>query len=146
MLNSLEQLLAFINSWLWGRWLVFVLLALGILYTITNGFVQIRHFKFIMKTTLIDSFKTRKVDQGNGSISTFKAMMVTLAGNVGGGNVVGVATAIVSGGMGAVFWMWIAAFFGEALKYGEIVLSSCTAAATRKAICSPAPCTTSATA
>lgn len=49
MLNSLEQLLAFINSWLWGRWLVFVLLALGILYTITNGFVQIRHFKFIMK-------------------------------------------------------------------------------------------------
>ena len=51
------------------------------------------------------------------------AMMVTLAGNVGGGNVVGVATAIVSGGMGAVFWMWVAAFFGMALKYGEIVLS-----------------------
>lgn len=50
-------------------------------------------------------------------------MMVTLAGNVGGGNVVGVATAIVSGGMGAVFWMWFAAFFGMALKYGEIVLS-----------------------
>ncbi|MEE3381142.1 MAG: amino acid carrier protein [Succiniclasticum sp.] len=123
MLDSLEQILAFINSWLWGRWLVFVLLALGILYTVTNGFIQIRHFKFIMKRTLVDAFKTRKVDKGNGSISTFKAMMVTLAGNVGGGNVVGVATAIVSGGMGAVFWMWVAAFFGEALKYGEIVLS-----------------------
>ena len=50
-------------------------------------------------------------------------MMVTLAGNVGGGNVVGVATAVAAGGMGAVFWMWVAAFFGMALKYGEIVLS-----------------------
>lgn len=44
-------------------------------------------------------------------------MMVTLAGNVGGGNVVGIATAITAGGMGAVFWMWVAAFFGMALKY-----------------------------
>ena len=57
MLDSLEQILAFINSWLWGRWLVFVLLALGILYTVTNGFIQIRHFKFIMKRTLVDAFK-----------------------------------------------------------------------------------------
>lgn len=65
MLDSLEQILAFINSWLWGRWLVFVLLALGILYTVTNGFIQIRHFKFIMKRTLVDAFKTRKVDKGS---------------------------------------------------------------------------------
>ena len=56
-------------------------------------------------------------------MSTFQAMMVTLAGNIGGGNVVGVATAIVAGGYGAIFWMWLAAFFGMALKYGEIVLS-----------------------
>ena len=100
-----------------------VLLALGILYTISNGFIQVRHFGFIIRRTLIDSYNTRHEDKGNGSISTFKAMMVTLAGNVGGGNVVGVATAILSGGMGAVFWMWVAAFFGMALKYGEIVLS-----------------------
>lgn len=49
--------------------------------------------------------------------------MVTLAGNIGGGNVVGVATAIIAGGFGSIFWMWVAAFFGMALKYGEIVLS-----------------------
>ena len=122
-MEQLEIILAKINSVLWGNWLVFVLLGLGVLYTVTNGFIQIRHFRFIIKKTLIDSFKTRNVDKGSGSISTFKAMMVTLAGNVGGGNVVGVATAIVSGGMGAVFWMWFAAFFGMALKYGEIVLS-----------------------
>ncbi len=122
-MDGLEALVKLINSYLWGKWLVYVLLCLGILYTITNGFIQIRHFGFIIRRTLIDSFKTRHEDKGSGSISTFKAMMVTLAGNVGGGNVVGVATAIVSGGMGAVFWMWVAAFFGMALKYGEIVLS-----------------------
>lgn len=122
-MGKLETVLALINSWIWGKWLVYVLLALGILYTFANGFIQVRHFGYIMKKTLIDAFKNRHEDKGNGSISTFKAMMVTLAGNVGGGNVVGVATAIVSGGMGAVFWMWFAAFFGMALKYGEIVLS-----------------------
>ena len=122
-MDGLEALVKLINSYLWGKWLVYVLLSLGILYTISNGFIQIRHFGFIIRRTLIDSFKTRHEDKGSGSISTFKAMMVTLAGNVGGGNVVGVATAIVSGGMGAVFWMWVAAFFGIALKYGEIVLS-----------------------
>ncbi len=122
-MESLEQTLNFVNSWLWGKWLVYVLLSLGILYTFANGFIQVRHFPFIIRRTLIDSFKSRHEDKGNGSISTFKAMMVTLAGNVGGGNVVGVATAIIAGGMGAVFWMWTAAFFGMALKYGEIVLS-----------------------
>ena len=122
-MDGLEALVKLINSYLWGKWLVYVLLCLGILYTITNGFIQIRHFSFIIRRTLIDSFKTRHEDKGSGSISTCKEMMVTLAGNVGGGNVVGVATAIVSGGMGAVFWMWVAAFFGMALKYGEIVLS-----------------------
>ena len=123
MIESLERVLVIINAWLWGKWLVFVLLGLGILYTITNGFIQVRYFKFIIRKTLIDSFKARNEDKGEGSISSFKAMMVTLAGNVGGGNVVGIATAIAAGGMGAVFWMWFAACFGMALKYGEIVLS-----------------------
>ena len=90
-MESLELFLTTVNKWLWGRWLVYVLLALGILYTFTNGFIQVRYFKFIMKKTLVDSFKARNDEKGSGSISTFKAMMVTLAGNVGGGNVVGVA-------------------------------------------------------
>lgn len=122
-MENLENVLALINSWIWGKWLVFVLLGLGVLYTFANGFIQVKHFGFIMKKTLIDSFKSRNSEKGEGSISSFKAMMVTLAGNVGGGNVVGVATAIVAGGLGSIFWMWFAAFFGMALKYGEIVLS-----------------------
>lgn len=123
MIDNIELILTTINKWLWGRWLVYILLSLGVLYTFTNGFVQFRHFKFIIRKTLIDSFINRNIDKGSGSLSTFKAMMVTLAGNVGGGNVVGVATAIAAGGMGAVFWMWVAACFGMALKYGEIILS-----------------------
>lgn len=80
-MENLEAIIQLIDSWLWGRWLVFVLLALGILYTISNGFIQVRHFGFIIRRTLIDSYNTRHEDKGNGSISTFKAMMVTLAGN-----------------------------------------------------------------
>lgn len=123
MIEKLEEILKIANSWLWGKWLVYVLLGLGVLYTITNGFIQVRYFKYILNKTLIEAFNRRNEDKGSGSISSFKAMMVTLAGNVGGGNVVGVATAIASGGIGAIFWMWFAAFFGMALKYGEIVLS-----------------------
>lgn len=122
-MESLETSLVRFNALLWGQWLVYVLLALGVLYTFANGFVQVRYFGFIMKQTLIKSFRERNHEREDGALSTFKAMMVTLAGNIGGGNVVGVATAIVSGGFGAIFWMWLAAFFGMALKYGEIVLS-----------------------
>lgn len=56
-MESLELFLTTINKWLWGRWLVYVLLGLGILYTFTNGFIQVRHFKFIIKKTLVDSLK-----------------------------------------------------------------------------------------
>lgn len=118
-----EKILEIINKAIWSNKLVIVLLALGILYTFANGFIQVRKFGFIMKKTLIQSFKERNKEREEGSLSTFKAMMMTLAGNIGGGNVVGVATAVVAGGMGSIFWMWVAAFFGMALKYGEIVLS-----------------------
>lgn len=122
-MEQFEALLGRIDKMLWGNWLVYVLLSLGILYTLANGFIQVRYFRYIINRTLIKSFKERNNVKEEGALSTFKAMMVTLAGNIGGGNVVGVATAIVSGGFGAIFWMWLAAFFGMALKYGEIVLS-----------------------
>ena len=54
-MENLEAIVQLIDSWLWGRWLVFVLLALGVLYTVSNGFIQIRHFGFIIRRTLIDS-------------------------------------------------------------------------------------------
>lgn len=109
-MQNLELFLEKFNKILWGNWLVFVLLGLGILYSIATGFVQVRHFKFIIHNTLAKSFKERNIEKREGSLSTFQAMMVTLAGNIGGGNVVGVATAIVAGGYGAIFWMCLLHF------------------------------------
>ena len=58
-MDALEQTIVLINSYLWGKWLVYVLLCLGILYTIANGFIQIRYFPFIIKKTVIQSLKSR---------------------------------------------------------------------------------------
>ena len=66
MIDNIELILTTINKWLWGRWLVYILLSLGVLYTFTNGFVQFRHFKFIIRKTLIDSFINRNIDKGSG--------------------------------------------------------------------------------
>ena len=113
-----------IDKWLWGDWLMFVLLGVGILYTIITGGVQIRHFGYIIKKTLWEPVKQRgrKKDKGEGNISSFQALCTAVASCVGSGNIVGVSTAVLAGGLGSIFWMWVAAFVGMATKYGEIVL------------------------
>lgn len=119
----LTKILKTIDQWLWGNWLLFLLLGIGILYTIATNFVQIRHFPYIIKKTLLEPLKSgRKVSKKNGSISSFQALCTAVASCVGSGNIVGVSTAILSGGLGAIFWMWVAAFLGMATKYGEIIL------------------------
>ena len=122
-MTYLTNILKTIDQWLWGNWLLFLLLGIGILYTITTNFVQIRHFPYIIKKTLLEPLKSRRsVSKENGSISSFQALCTAVASCVGSGNIVGVSTAILSGGMGAIFWMWVAAFVGMATKYGEIIL------------------------
>ena len=113
-----------IDKWLWGDWLMFVLLGVGIMYTIITGGVQIRHFGYIIKKTLWEPVKQRgrKKDKGEGNISSFQALCTAVASCVGSGNIVGVSTAVLAGGLGSIFWMWVAAFVGMATKYGEIVL------------------------
>lgn len=118
----LEALTAF-DSWLWGNWLLFVLLGVGILYTVISGFVQVRHFGYILRKTLWNPIRYGDRDaESEGSVSSFQALNMALASCVGSGNIVGVATAVLAGGMGAIFWMWVAAFVGLATKYGEIIL------------------------
>lgn len=122
-MTYLTNILKTIDQWLWGNWLLFLLLGIGILYTIATNFVQIRHFPYIIKKTLIEPLKSgRRVSKENGSISSFQALCTAVASCVGSGNIVGVSTAILSGGLGAIFWMWVAAFVGMATKYGEIIL------------------------
>lgn len=120
---KLTEILTVFDSWLWGNWLLFVLLGVGILYTVITGGIQIRRFPYILKKTLWEPIrKGGKDSEESGSISSFQALCTAVASCVGSGNIVGVSTAVLAGGMGAVFWMWVAAFVGMATKYGEIIL------------------------
>ncbi|GHU80291.1 transporter [Clostridia bacterium] len=98
-----------------------ILLALGIYLTIKTRFFQVFRFKFIFERT-VGTLLKRDKRAGHG-ITPFQAMTTALAGTMGVGNIAGVATALVSGGPGAIFWMWAGAFFGMATKYAEIYLA-----------------------
>lgn len=109
MLDLLNQ----INAIVWGPWLLVLLVGTGVYLTIRLGLLQM--VKLPRALRLI--FFAR--NKGDGDIDSFKALCTALAATVGTGNIVGVATAIKLGGPGALFWMWVAAFFGMATKYAE---------------------------
>ena len=106
-----------IDTFLWGAPLIILLIGTGIYLTIRLGFLQV--FKLPLALKLI--FKAE--NKGKGEVSSFKSLCVALAATVGTGNIVGVATAVKMGGPGALFWMWVAAFFGMATKYAEGLLA-----------------------
>ncbi|MDO5629653.1 MAG: sodium:alanine symporter family protein [Mobilicoccus sp.] len=112
-----------INSFVWGPIMLFALVGTGVYLTFRSGFFQVRRFALSMATTIgqVVGRRAKKADDDN--ISGFQAVSTALASTVGTGNVVGVATAITVGGPGAVFWMWVSAFFGMMTKYAEIVLA-----------------------
>ncbi|MDR2933156.1 MAG: sodium:alanine symporter family protein [Oscillospiraceae bacterium] len=99
-----------------------LLLALGVYLTVRTRFFQVFRIPFIVKNTL-GTLLAEDKDKPGKSISPFQAVTTALAGTMGVGNIAGVATALVSGGPGAVFWMWVSAFFGMATKYAEIFLA-----------------------
>lgn len=120
---SIELFFNKLANALWGNWLLFALLGVGILYSFITGFVQVRYFFYIIKNTVLyPLMKKDKNIEKHGTITSFQALCTALASCVGSGNIIGVSTAILSGGLGAIFWMWIAAFVGMATKFGEIVL------------------------
>ena len=106
-----------IDSFVWGPPLLVLLVGTGILLTIRLQLLQV--FKLPTALKLIFSAK----NDGHGDVNSFKALCTALAATVGTGNIVGVATAIKAGGPGALFWMWMAAFFGMATKYAECLLA-----------------------
>ena len=113
----LTPILNRVNQIIWGNWLLFVLLGIGLLYTVLSGFVQIRHFPYIIRKTLLEPWKTKRhASSDSNSISSFQALCTAVASCVGSGNIVGVSTAVLAGGLGAIFWMWVAAFVGSALE------------------------------
>lgn len=106
-----------IDNFIWGPPLLVLLVGTGILLTIRLNLLQI--FKLPKALSLI----FRAQNAGSGDIDSFKALCTALSATVGTGNIVGVATAIHAGGPGALFWMWMAAFFGMATKYAEGLLA-----------------------
>ena len=110
-----------INSYLSDYILVFLLLAMGIWYTIKTRFVQIRCFKEGLKKTFGEL--TLSGEKKENGMSSFQALATAIAAQVGAGNIVGASGAILTGGPGAIFWMWIIAFFGMATIYAEATMA-----------------------
>lgn len=123
MLDILTQVNDFVNGIVWGVPILVLIFATGVFFTIRLGFVQFRNPKFLIKETIVKAFKKKdKEDKTPGELTSFQAAMTSVSAIVGSGNIAGVATAIVLGGPGALFWMIIAAFFGMASKFAEITL------------------------
>jgi len=116
------------NDWLngivWGPPMLFLVVGTGIFLTIMVKFFQVSKIKLWWKATFGYVFSGKIKEKSAGSnITPFQAVATALASTVGTGNIVGVATAIVRGGPGAVFWMWVSAFFGMVTKYAEVLLA-----------------------
>lgn len=111
------SIISAIDSFLWGPPLIILLVGTGIYLTLRLKLLQIAKLPLAMK--LILSAKNK----GDGDISSFKALCLAMSATIGTGNIVGVATAIAVGGPGAIFWMWVSAFFGMATKYAEGLLA-----------------------
>ncbi len=117
-----ERIVSLINDIIWSPALVVLLVGAGLYFTFRTRFVQVRRFKEMVRSL----FAKKKETQADGSkkgISSFEAFCVALSGRVGTGNIVGVATALAFGGPGAIFWMWIIAFFGASTAFMESTLA-----------------------
>lgn len=119
---TIESIIDSLNGIVWGPWTPCILVAVGVYFTLGTKFLQVRKFGFVMRETLGKIFeKTEK--GGEGTLTPFQAAASALASTIGVGSIIGVATAIGAGGPGALFWMWVSAFFGMCTKYAEILLS-----------------------
>ena len=124
METILTNIVAAVNDVLWNKYLLllFVLLGGGIYFTIRTGFVQVRKFGEGLHL-VFGNISLRGKKAGKDGMSSFQALATAVAAQVGTGNIAGCASALASGGPGAVFWMWVSAFFGMATIYSEAVLA-----------------------
>ena len=121
-MNVLQDFIGKGNTFLWSFLLIFLLCGTGIYYTIRLRFIQLRRLGEGFKL-VFGHFSLKGEKHEKGEMSPFQAIATAIAAQVGTGNLAGAATAIVSGGPGAIFWMWVSAFFGMATIYGEAVLA-----------------------
>ena len=117
----LSKIISDVDAFVWGPVMLVLLVGTGILLTIRCNFLTWRNLHWAIKKTL--SKESRTKNRGEGDVSPFSALTTALAATIGTGNIVGVATAMVSGGAGALVWMWISACFGLSSKFSECMLA-----------------------
>lgn len=125
MAETIAQINGVINGIVWGVPALILLIGTGVIMTVITKFFQFTHFGHMWKETIGGLFKKKDIlkNEDSKSISQFQALCTALSATIGTGNIVGVATALVTGGPGALFWMWIAALLGTATKFSECMLA-----------------------
>ncbi len=126
LIEVITKINDFINGIVWGWPIIILILATGLLLSVRTKFLQVTKFKESLGSTIVPTLKglgkKKSKDTGANSVSQFEAFATAISGTVGTGNIVGVISAILTGGPGAVLWMWISAFFGMVTNYSENVL------------------------
>lgn len=120
-MEKLNEIVSAVDGFVWGPVMLVLLVGTGIFLTIRTGFLPWRNLGYALKSTLSKEARTKS--RGTGDVSPFSALTTALAATIGTGNIVGVATAMVSGGPGALVWMWISAAFGLTSKFSECMLA-----------------------
>ncbi|NSF73798.1 sodium:alanine symporter family protein [Blautia wexlerae] len=120
-MDSLNEIVTRIDDFVWGPVMLILLVGTGIFLTVRTRFLTWRNLGYALKSTLSKEARTK--NRGQGDVSPFSALTTALAATIGTGNIVGVATAMVSGGPGALVWMWISAAFGLTSKFSECMLA-----------------------
>ena len=126
ILSAVEKVNGAINDFVWGIPMIVMILGTGLLLTIRTRFLQVRKFGESLSTTIVPTIrsigKSKKKPGDAKTISQFEAFSAAISGTIGTGNIIGVSSAILTGGPGAVFWMWVSAFVGMVTNYSENVL------------------------
>lgn len=118
---TFSEIVSKVDDFVWGPAMLVLLVGTGIFLTIRTKFLPWRNLPYALKSTL--SKEARTTNRGTGDVSPFSALTTALAATIGTGNIVGVATAMVSGGPGALVWMWLSAAFGLTSKFSECMLA-----------------------
>ncbi len=119
-MDKFSEIVSAVDGFVWGPVMLVLLVGTGIFLTIRTGFLPWRNLGYALKSTLSKEARKKK---GTGDVSPFSALTTALAATIGTGNIVGVATAMVSGGPGALVWMWVSACFGLTSKFSECMLA-----------------------
>ena len=126
LVDTITNVNGAVNNFVWGIPMLILLVGTGILMSVLTKFFQLSHIGHWFKNTIGGIFSDKHITKHTGkddkSISQFQSLCTALAATIGTGNIVGVASALISGGPGAIFWMWIVAFFGMMTNYSENVL------------------------